>query len=201
MSAARISPASAGERAASRLTSPGVALAGVVLGEDALVDVLRAVPVGLLDLDGEGVAVGRGEGAVDPDAASRRELDDHEPGLLPGGQPVQRVAFGEAGVDRERGRRDGFEEAGRAGQRRGPQPPVGVPGGDDRERAVGQERDDTAAQLGRVKHRRQPLRLLPGARSLLHGQLAGVKADVGDDGPTRAGAVVLLIGPPPGSVI
>jgi hypothetical protein len=81
------------------------------------VDVLRAVTVGLFDLHDERGVVNRGERPVDADAAPRRELDDHEPRLLPGGQPVQRVALSELGVDHERGRARGFEEAVRAGQR------------------------------------------------------------------------------------
>lgn len=55
-------------------------------------DVLRAVPVGLFDLDDQALTVRRGQHPVDADPAARRELDDHEPGLLAGGQPVQRVA-------------------------------------------------------------------------------------------------------------
>jgi hypothetical protein len=61
-------------------------------GEEALVDVLRAVPVGLFDLDDQALIVRRGQHPVDADPAACRELDDHEPGLLAGGQPVQRVA-------------------------------------------------------------------------------------------------------------
>src|SRR6202161_4536991 len=49
------------------------------------------------------------------------------------GQGGQRSSFGQAGVDRERGRGDGIEKASRAGQQRRPQSPAGVPGGDDRE--------------------------------------------------------------------
>jgi hypothetical protein len=76
----------------------------------------------------------------------------------------------------------------RAGQRRGPQAAAGVPGGDGGERAVGQERDDPAAQLGRVKHRGQPRRLCQRARPALCFQLAGVEADVaGRARPGRRG--------------
>jgi hypothetical protein len=171
-------------------------VAGTARGEEALVDVLRAVAVGLLDLDGKGAVAPRGERPVDAEAAPRRELDDHESRLLPAGQPVQRVAFPELSVGRERGRARDFEKAARAGQRRGPQAPGGVPGGDDRERAVGEEGGDPAAQLGRLEHRRQARRLVKRARLPLDGQLAGVETDIGG---TRPGGGLAHAALPPAS--
>jgi hypothetical protein len=67
------------------------------------------------------------------------------------------------------------EESGRSGQRGDPQSAVGVAGGHRRERAVGKEPAEAAAEIRGVKHSGQPLRRVADACPPLDGELPVVK--------------------------
>jgi hypothetical protein len=126
---------------------PHLARPGPVEGlgdQDPLLNVLRAVAVGLLNLYDQTARPCLAEGSVDADTASGGELHHHQPDLLTRRQRVQRISGGQRGADLERGQGSDVEEAGGPGQRRDPQAPRAVPSGQYGEGPVGQEPGDPA---------------------------------------------------------
>jgi hypothetical protein len=153
--------------------------------QDPRLDVLGAVPVGLLDLDDQPPLSALNQGPVHTDAPTADKLHHDQPDLLTRRQPVQRVAGGKHGADLERGQRRDVEEAGGSGQRRDPQLASAVPPGQSREGPVCQESGDAAVQLDRFEHPCKAGRLILHPSAVLDGQLAGVEARVGKPMPLR----------------
>ena len=127
--------------------------------EKAVLNVLRAVAVGLLDFDEKKITAAHGEGAVDAHPAPGGEFDRRHPHLLACGQPVQWVSCGDHGMDRDGGFGRHLQEPGFADQWGRPELSGGIPTGDDEERSVAEESRDAARQGGGLKHSGQASRI------------------------------------------
>ena len=144
--------------------------------EEPLLDVLRAVAVGLVHVHGQPATARVDEGSVDPDAATAGELDGEHADGLRRRHIVQRVPCSRGGVYPQLRVTPNFEEPGRPGQRRDPQPSRPITGGQRGEGPLGEDAGEAAGEIGGIEHPREPVRGAADTGPALHGQLPGVES-------------------------
>jgi hypothetical protein len=160
-----------------------------VVVQVALLDVLRAVPVGLVDGHLELVVRDPCEGAVEPYPAADREVEGHDRDLLSLRQPVQGFARRGGGTHGQ-GRAVSHEEARPSQQGRGPQLAGVVAAGEYGEVTVGQETAHPSAEVRGGEHPGETGGLGEHTGAALHCALSVVKPTGHRRSPSLAVAVI-----------